>query len=269
MSESDPGTAAGSTTDAGRDSEAPRVAIIGGGVAGSTAGTFCARAGFDTVVVDGGESILRRNAHLENFPGFPAGVNSRTLLELLFSQAGRNGCQFEDGRVTNLVTTGEDFRLEIDAPDGESELRADYVIATSWPDAGYLPGAVSVTERGSKTYVDVDDFGRTTVDGLYAAGRIAGKPHQAIVAAGHGAEVALALVDDSDVPFYHDWVAPAGYFTERGRDVPPGVEEIEESERKRRERDSMATIMDAFEEAHPGEPTMHPSVVESRKNSER
>jgi thioredoxin reductase len=193
------------------ETDAPRVAIVGGGPAGLTAGTFTARAGFDTLVVNGGEPILRRNAHLENVPGFPAGVNSRLFLDLLEEQAGRNGCLFEEGHVRELEPTDGGFELRIEGAsetagdDGSFTLRSDHVVAASWADTEYLEGLdeVGLTERGSKTYVDVDDDGRADPDGLYAAGRIAGKPHQTAVAAGHGAEVALTLVHDSDVPFYH------------------------------------------------------------------
>lgn len=245
------------------ETETPRVVVVGGGVAGLMAGTFTARAGLDTVVVNHGESILRRNAHLENVPGFPAGVNSRLFLDLLEEQAGRNGCLFEQGLVTDLRPEGDGFQIRVEA-DEEFDLRSDYVLVASWAEIGYLEGLdeVGLTDRGSKTYVDVDDFGRTGLDGLYAAGRIAEKPHQTVVAAGHGAEVALTLIDDSEVPFYHDWVAPEGYFTGRGRDVPPGCEEIDEQERRRRERESMEVIQDAFAEHHPDEPTQHPSVAE-------
>ena len=75
-----------------------------------------------------------------------------------------------------------------------------------------------------------------------------------------GATTALTLIDDSEVPFYHDWVAPEGYFTGRGREVPPGCEEIDEDERQRREEESMAVMQEYFAESHEGEPTMHPSV---------
>lgn len=255
------------------DAETPRVVIVGGGPAGLTAGTFTARAGFDTVVVTGGESILRRNAHLENVPGFPAGVNSRLFVDLLEEQAGRNGCLFEEGRVRDLEVLDSGFRVRVRAEtDGETdaetaELRADYVLVASWADTDYLEDieGVGLVDRGSKTYVDIDDYGRAGVDGLYAAGRIAEKPHQTVVSAGHGAEVALTLIDDSEVPFYHDWVAPEGYFTERGREIPPGCEEIDEKERRRRERESMELMQEAFEEHHPEDPTMHPSVAEKRR----
>jgi thioredoxin reductase len=251
------------------ETDTPRVAVVGGGVAGLTAGTFCARADLDTVVVDHGESILARNAHLANVPGFPAGVDARLFLELLEKQAGRNGCLFEQGLVTDLQAAEEGFQLRVES-DEEFDLRADYVVVASWSDTEYLESVdgVGLIDRGSKTFVDVDEYGRTGVDGLYAAGRVAEKAHQTVVCAGHGAEVALTLIDDSGVPFYHDWVAPEGYFTDRGREVPPGCEEIDEAERRRRERESMEVMTEAFAERYPDDPTMHPSVLEKRKEDE-
>jgi hypothetical protein len=68
------------------------------------------------------------------------------------------------------------------------------------------------------------------------------------------------------VPYYHGWVAPEGYFTERGREVPPGCEEIDGAAQRRGERESMEVIQAAFAEAHPDDPTMHPSVVESESD---
>src|SRR6056297_277836 len=234
------------------------VVVIGGGVAGLSAALFTARAGLATTVVSTGESILQRNAHLENYPGFPAGVNPRLLLDLLEEQADDAGVEFVDGRIQRVTREGETFEL-LDA-DGE-HYDADYVIAASWSDATYLEGLdVEFLDRGSKTFVGVDDFGSTTVEGLYAAGRLAEKHHQTVVAAGHGAQVGIAIVEDSDVDFYHDWTVPEGYFTERGREVPPGCEEIDEDERQRREAASLERMRTAFSEPHPAQPTMHPSV---------
>jgi thioredoxin reductase (NADPH) len=236
------------------------VLIVGGGPAGLAAATFTARAGLETQVVDAGESILRRNAHLENYPGFPAGVNSRLLLDMMADQAERAGSLHTEGRIETLETSGEQF-LATAADD--REFVAKFVIVATKNAVDFLGAldGVEIVSRG-KDFVETDERGRTGVDGLYAAGRLAMQPYQTIVVTGHGAAVGLAVIQDSSVDFYHDWVAPEGYFTGRGRDVPPGCEEIPAADRAERERESMAVMQEYFAEAHPAEPTQHPSVAE-------
>lgn len=234
------------------------VIVVGGGVAGLSAATFTARHGLDTLVIDAGQSILRRNAHVENFPGFPAGVNSRQLLDLMAEQAATAGAQRVEATVTQVEVADDGFRVETES--GETFL-AEFVVAATKNETGYLAevDGVGIVDRG-KSYVDVDERGRTGVDGLYAAGRLAEKPHQAVVCAGHGAEVAVTLLEDDDRPFYHDWVAPDGYFTDRDRNLPPGCEEIDEAERAERERRSLKTMRERFAEPHPDEQVTHPSL---------
>jgi thioredoxin reductase len=234
------------------------VVVVGGGVAGIAAATFTARHGLDTAVLSGDGSLLRRNAHLENYPGFPAGVDARLLLDMMRDGAERNGAAFHEVAATRVDSTPAGFTVE--TVDGR-EWTAEYVIAATKNAVDYLEGldGLEFVHRG-KTFVVTDEGGRTDVPGLYAAGRIAEKPHQAVVAAGHGAEVAVALLEDDDRPFYHDWVTPEGYFTGRGREVPPGCEEIDEAEHRRRERESMATMREYFAEPHPESPEQHPSV---------
>jgi thioredoxin reductase len=242
------------------------VIVVGGGVAGRSAAVFTARHGLETLVVDAGDSILRRNAHLENFPGFPGGVNGRQLLALLGEQVDDAGAQRTEAVVTRVdrVESGDDdgegdgFTVETAA--GE-RYHTRYVIAATKNTTDYLADldGVGIIDRG-KTFVDTDERGRTGVDGLYAAGRLAEKPHQAVVCAGHGAEVAVTLLEDDDRLFYHDWVTPAGYFTDRGRDLPPGCEEIDEDERRRREARSLETMRERFADPHPDEQVTHPSL---------
>ncbi|QRV16167.1 NAD(P)/FAD-dependent oxidoreductase [Haloterrigena salifodinae] len=254
------------------------VCIVGGGVAGLAASIFTARAGLDTLVIDGGESILARNASLENYPGFPDGVDARRYLQLSRDQARNAGAEFELGRVTRAVPvdgaipsesreageTGDETDLEqgfVLETEGGDPVETRRIIAASWSDSEYLvPLDVGRMQRGSKHFVDVDRGGRTAVDGVYAAGRIADEPHQTIVAAGHGAKVGLAVIHDSDANLYHDWVVPEGYFTGRDRDVPPGCEEIDESERRERDEQARETMLEAFAEPLDERPTMHPSV---------
>jgi len=237
------------------------VVVVGGGVAGLATATFTARHGLDTLVIDSGESIFRRNAHVANFPGFPAGVNPRQLLDLMSEQVERAGCDRIEATVTNVRATEGGFRVATD--DGD-RVRTEYVVAATKNETEYLDGldGVEIVERG-KTFVDTDERGRTGVDGLYAAGRLAGKPHQAVVCAGHGAEVAVTILEDDDRPFYHDWVVPDGYFTDRDRPLPPGCEEIDDEERRERERRSIETMRERFAEPHPAEQVTHPSLEEN------
>ena len=233
-------------TDGPTDSRAGRTdsrdaVVVGGGVAGLSAAVFTARQGLDTLVVDEGESILRRNAHLENFPGFPLGVNARRLLDLLGEQAETAGADRLDARVTRVaaIEGSDDARFAVETAD-DDRVRTRYVVAATKNEVGYLDG----------------------VDGLYAAGRLAEKPHQAAVCAGHGAEVAVTLLEDDDAPFYHDWVAPEGYFTDRGRDLPPGCEEIDADERREREAASLDATRERFADPHPDPQETHPSLEE-------
>ena len=241
------------------------VVIVGGGVAGLSAAIFTARAGLDTLVVAGGESILARNATLENYPGFPLGVDPRLYLRMVEAQAEAAGAAFVDDRIVHAEPRVEQeleagFELQGEA----ATYQGRRVIAASWPDSEYLrPLDVGRDQQGTKYVVSVDDAGRTAVDGVYAAGRIAGEPHQTIVAAGHGAKVALAAIRDGETPFYHDWIAPDGYFTERGIDLPPACEEIDEEERRRRDERARAAIREWVATALDEEPTMHPDVEES------
>jgi alkyl hydroperoxide reductase subunit AhpF len=234
------------------------VLIVGGGPAGLSAGIFTARAGLDTLLVNDGDPILRRNAHLENYPGFPAGVNSHRLLELMGEQADRAGCDRRAGRVVDLRESADGFIAETE--DGR-RITAGNVVAATKNTVDFLTGidGVEILDRG-KEFIHTDDRGRTGVAGLYAAGRLAAQPHQAIIVAGHGATVGVTLIEDSDVDFYHDWVTPEGYFTGRGRELPPGCEEIDADEREGREAESVAAMQEWFAAPHPSEPQQHPSV---------
>lgn len=286
------------------------VLVVGGGVAGLTAATFTARAGFDTLVANHGESILCRNAHLENFPGFPAGVNPRLFADMLEAQASRNGADIRRGEIVDVRRDDDGFVAEAVPEDDRSgfgeessaggsgtpvgssgppagsassdagdvsdiggdpdadgppsaDVRAERIVAASWSDASYLDGlGVEIRDAGHKRYVGDDDRGRTDVEGAYVAGRLAERYHQAIVAAGHGAQAAITLIHDSDAPFFNDWVTPEGYFTDRGREVPPGCEEISETERRARERESMAAMRAYFDDPHEDRQRTHPSLVE-------
>ncbi len=235
------------------------VVVVGGGIAGMAAALFTARAELDTLIVNKGTSILNRNAHLENYPGFPRGINPRLFVDMFEEQVRRSGVEIHRKNVNRIQANYEAIRLGL----GSKTVQAGRVILASWSDLSYardLP--LEWYEDESKRFIQTDGSGRTTHPLIYAAGRIAGTRHQAIVAAGDGADVGLSVVEDLLPNFYHDWVVPEDYFTGRGREVPEGCEEISNEERKRRARLSRTALMEHLEETHPKAPEPHPSQTD-------
>ncbi len=86
-----------------------QIIIIGSGPAGLTAGIYAARAGLEPVlfassVEPGGE--LMNTTDVENFPGFPEGVQGPELMEKIQAQAERFGTKVEYADVTALDLDG-------------------------------------------------------------------------------------------------------------------------------------------------------------------
>lgn len=243
------------------DGKSHDVLIVGGGIAGRTAGTFTARQGLETLVFDTGRSLLRMNAHLENFPGFPQGLNPRLLLEMLRDQAERAGCEFVEEKVTDVDRHPEAGFVAATGDADRYDYHARHVIATAPEPDEYLDAlGLNIVEEPHGAYVEADPRGQTDLEGFYVSGTLSRKPLQAAVAAGHGIEVALALLEEADVDFVHDWTVPEGLFTDRGQDIPPGCEEIDEATRKERERRSMETMREYFADPHPEPPLLPPGV---------
>lgn len=76
--------------------------IIGGGASGFTAGIYCARGGFNTLIVEkmfsGGQVCLAEN--IENYPGFENGVNGFALGEKMRKTAENNGAKVKYAEIT-------------------------------------------------------------------------------------------------------------------------------------------------------------------------
>jgi len=95
--------------------------------------------------------------------------------------------------VTEIDKPDERFRVE--TIDG-TVARSRYVIAATVIDGDYLESLDPTLYDEDDHAVDCDDRGRTEVDGLYVAGRLADATHQAIICAGDGAKTAHALITD-------------------------------------------------------------------------
>ncbi|SDG06293.1 FAD-dependent oxidoreductase [Halorientalis regularis] len=187
------------------DRRTTETVIVGGGPAGASAAVFCARAGIETLVFDRGRSSLKRCAHLENYLGFPGGIDVETFYELARVQLREAGAELVSDLVESVTRTDTGFRVETQQG---RVVETDRVVAAAKYDADYLrplgtQDAMFTTHEHdgeSEAYFDreyPDDDGRTPIEGLYVAGPLAGVTDQAIVAAGHGATVARTLIADA------------------------------------------------------------------------
>ena len=105
------------------------VVIIGSGCAGNTAAIYTARANLKPLVVAGHEpgGQLSITSLVENFPGFPEGVNGPDLVENMKKQAEHFGAEYMHGSLIEADLSQRPFRLNID---GEWTETRTLIIAT-------------------------------------------------------------------------------------------------------------------------------------------
>lgn len=91
------------------------VVIIGSGCAGLTAAIYAARANLNPLVIRGHEAggQLTLTTLVENFPGFPKGVQGPELIDLMQSQATVFGAEFMEGNVTRADLSRRPFTLKV------------------------------------------------------------------------------------------------------------------------------------------------------------
>ena len=92
------------------------VIIIGSGCAGNTAAIYTARAGLKPLVVSGYEpgGQLSLTTEVENFPGFPEGIQGPELVERMKKQAERFWAEYVQGVVEEADLKQRPFRVRID-----------------------------------------------------------------------------------------------------------------------------------------------------------
>jgi thioredoxin reductase (NADPH) len=92
------------------------VVIIGSGCAGNTAAIYAARANLKPLVIGGHEAggQLSLTTLVENFPGFPEGINGPDLVENMKKQAQHFGAEFIPGSVVDTDLSKRPFRLNVE-----------------------------------------------------------------------------------------------------------------------------------------------------------
>lgn len=201
------------------------VVIVGGGPAGCSAAVFVARYGLDVVVFDRGPSSIQQCAFVENYLGFPGGIDVETFYAMSQAHAERVGATVVDDLVEVVTGSDDGNGFHVETQDGR-EATTDRVVAASTYDVSYLEPLLGehFRESGGEEYLDpdlADERGETPVGGLWLAGPTAGVASQIAVAVGHGARVGLDVVTDyrreaegwwDDAADHTDWVVGQGRY---------------------------------------------------------
>jgi thioredoxin reductase (NADPH) len=107
-----------------------KVVIIGTGPAGLTSAIYTARANLNPIVIEGMQpgGQLTTTTDVENFPGFPEGMDGTTLVMKMREQAERFGARFIRGEVTGADFSGKVLKLTLD--DGQVIESSTLIIAS-------------------------------------------------------------------------------------------------------------------------------------------
>ena len=117
--------------------ERTKCLILGGGPAGFTAAIYASRANLSPVVYEGIQpgGQLTTTTVIENFPGFPEGVDANTLMENMRQQARNFGADVRQGTATAVDLSHRPFQVTIDA---QTQIEADSLIIATGAQAKYL-----------------------------------------------------------------------------------------------------------------------------------
>jgi len=147
--------------------------IIGAGAIGVEFGYFYNAFGTKVTIVEMMPNILP--------------IEDKEISKLLESNLKKSGIEIlTDSKVDN-VTSGKEAKVVLTAKGEKKELKADVVLVAIGVQGNVENiGLESVGVKVEKGWIQVDDFGRTNIDGIYAIGDVAGPPWLAHVASKEG-----------------------------------------------------------------------------------
>lgn len=179
------------------------IVIIGAGPAGASAALFASKAGKRTLLVDNDKSITKR-ALFWNYLGVME-ITGPDLVETGKKQAVKFGAELIVDQVTHIVKKDQGFVVETK---NKGQFEANQVILATglMVDLAEQLGLETKpgTEPRVKTVLNVDNSGKTNVEGIWAAGVVAGAGFHAIITAGDGAKVAVNVISELNGERYMD-----------------------------------------------------------------
>lgn len=178
------------------------IAIVGAGPAGASAAIFTAKAGKKTLMIDDDSGMTRR-AWIENHYGVME-MEGPELISIGIKQATKFGTEFKKDKVTNIEKIDNGFKI---STENETYEAKNVILATGA--AVSLAEKIGVntkeaTEPRIKKVIDVDNDGRTNIEGIWAAGTAAGASVHTIITAGDGAKVAINIISELNGERYVD-----------------------------------------------------------------
>jgi thioredoxin reductase (NADPH) len=139
--------------------EKEKVLIIGSGPAGYTAAIYAARAGLNPVLYTGGQpgGQLTTTNDVENFPGYPEGINGPQMMVDLQKQAERFGTRLNYGLATSVDFSAYPLKVTIDE---NKVVEAESVIVATGASAKYLgiPSEQTYANKGVSACAVCDGY---------------------------------------------------------------------------------------------------------------
>lgn len=133
------------------------VIIIGSGPAGHTAALYLARSNLNPLMLEGDSSgdvisggLLTTTKTVENYPGFPEGIDGYELTERFKQQSVRFGTTIISETATK-ITKNEDGTFTIQTPQTEYHTKAVIISTGSTPSRLYVPGYDTFWHKGIST----------------------------------------------------------------------------------------------------------------------
>ena len=120
--------------------EKVRILIIGSGPAGYTAAIYAARADCAPVLYTGIQmgGQLTQTTDVENFPGFPQGIDGNMLMSQMEEQVRRLGADIRMGMITSVKLAKEAGQPHLITVDGEKQIEAQALIIATGASARWL-----------------------------------------------------------------------------------------------------------------------------------
>lgn len=133
--------------------------ILGSGPAGLTAAIYTARANCAPLLIHGSQpgGQLTTTSDVENFPGFPDGIDGATLMQRMEDQAARFGTIFLQGEVTEVDLSRTPFTVRLE---GDASYRSRTIIIATGAKAKMLglPNEWDLYGRGVSVCATCDGF---------------------------------------------------------------------------------------------------------------